>query len=107
MNFISYNNPIELDCIDFKNDLICVSYNNSFFTYSWVGEVTYKMDYDTTLGGAYVDSNHNIKLTFIPDQFDTDKEALKYVEDNHEWVIEHIVQQTYIKEMGKQEISYV
>ena len=46
MNFISYNNTIELDYIDFKNDLIGIIYNGHFLTYSWTGSCWFKMDYD-------------------------------------------------------------
>ena len=44
MNFISYNNTIELDYIDFKNDLIGIIYNGHFLTYSWKGSCWFKMD---------------------------------------------------------------
>ena len=102
MNFISYNNLIELDYIDFKNDLIGIIYNDHFLTYSWKGSCWFKMDYDC-LVGAYVDSNNNIKLTYKPEYSDADIDdnTLSALEYNREFVIEHIVQQIYIKEMGK------
>ena len=102
MNFISYNNLIEFDCIDFKSNLIGINYNGYFITYSWEGGVTYRMDYDD-LVGAYVDYNHNIKLVFNPEHSDDniDDNTLNALEYNREFVIEHIVQQIYIKEMGK------
>lgn len=102
MSFISYNNTVEFDCIDFKSNLIGINYNGYFIAYSWTGGCWYKMDYDTTLGGEYVDSNHNIKLTFNPEHSDDDIDdnTLSVLEYNREFIIEHIVQQTYIKEMN-------
>ena len=100
MNFISYNNPIELDHIDFKKDLIGINYNGYFVTYSWTGSCWFRMDYDD-LVGAYVDSNHNIKLVFNPEHSDdVDDNTLSVLEYNREFIIEHIVQQTYDREMG-------
>ena len=59
------------------------------------------MDYDC-LVGAYVDSNHNIKLVFNPEHSDdVDDDTLSALEYNREFIIEHIVQQIYIKEVGK------
>ena len=99
MNFISYNNPIEFDCIDFKSNLIGINHNDYFITYSWDGGATYRMDYDD-LVGAYVDSNHNIKLVFNPEHSDdVDDNTLSVLEYNREFIIEHIVQQTYNREM--------
>ncbi len=100
MKFISYNNTIELDYIDFKNDLIGIIYNGHFLTYSWKGSCWFKMDYDC-LVGAYVESNHNIKLVFNPEHSDDniDDNTLSALEYNREFVIEHIVQQTYNREM--------
>ncbi len=100
MNFISYNNPIEFDCIDFKSNLIGINHNGYFITYSWDGGATYRMDYDC-LVGAYVDSNHNIKLTYKPEYSDADIDdnTLSALEYNREFVIEHIVHQIYINEM--------
>ena len=102
MNFISYNNTIELDYIDFKNDLIGIIYNGHFLTYSWKGSCWFKMDYDC-LVGAYVESNHDIKLALISEHSDDniDDNTLSALEYNREFIIEHIVQQIYIKEMGK------
>ena len=100
MNFISYNNTIELDYIDFKNDLIGVIYNGHFLTYSWKGGCWFKMDYDC-LVGAYVDSNHDIKLTLSSEHSDdVDDDTLSALEHNREFIIEHIVEQTYINEMN-------
>ena len=45
MNFISYNNPIEFDCIDFKSNLIGINHNGYFIAYFWDGGATYRMDY--------------------------------------------------------------
>ena len=99
MNFISYNNTIELDYIDFKNDLIGIIYNGHFLTYSWKGSCWFKMDYDC-LVGAYVDSNHDIKLTLSSEYSDdVDDETLSMLDYNKEFIIEHIVEQTYINEM--------
>jgi len=99
MNFTSYNNTIELDYIDFKNDLIGIIYNGHFLTYSWKGSCWFKMDYDD-LVGAYVDSNHDIKLTLISEHSDdVDDNTLSVLEHNREFIIEHIVQQTYNREM--------
>lgn len=100
MNFISYNNPIELDYIDFKKDLIGIIYNGYFLTYSWTGGCWFRMDYDD-LVGAYVDSNHNIKLTYKPEYsgIDVDDNTLSMLDYNKEFIIEYIVEQTYINEM--------
>ncbi len=102
MNFISYNNLIEFDCIDFKSNLIGINHNGHFITYSWVGGCWFRMSYDD-LVGEYIDSNHNIKLVFNPEHSDDniDDNTLSALEYNREFVIEHIVQQIYIKEMGK------
>ena len=99
MNFISYNNTIELDSIDFKNDLIGVIYNGHFLTYSWTGSCWFKVDYDC-LVGPYVDHGHNIKLTLSSEYSDdVDDDTLSALEYNKEFIIEHIVQQTYDREM--------
>jgi hypothetical protein len=101
MNFISYNNNIELDYIDFKDDLIGIVYNGHFLTYSWTGNCWFKMDYDD-LVGAYVDSDHNIKLTLSSEYSDdVDDDTLSVLEHNKEFIIEHIVQQTYDREMSE------
>ena len=102
MNFISYNNTIELDYVDFKNDLIGIIYNGHFLTYSWKGSCWFRKDYDD-LVGAYVDSNHDIKLTLSSEysDIDVDDNTLSMLDYNKEFIIEHIVEQTYIKEMGK------
>ena len=97
MNFISYNNPIEFDCIDFKSNLIGINYNDYFIAYSWDGGATYRMDYDD-LVGAYVDSNHNIKLVFNPEHSDDNITLLNFHE---EYVVEWIAEQIYLdKEKG-------
>ena len=100
MSFISYNNNITLEDIDLETNLICVLLNDKHVTYSWVGGCWFKMDYDC-LVGAYVDSNHNIKLVFNPEHSDDniDDNTLSALEYNREFVIEHIVQQTYSREM--------
>ena len=99
MNFISYNNTIELDYIDFKNDLIGIVYNGHFLTYSWNGSCWFKTDYDD-LVGAYVESNHDIKLAISSEYSDdVDDNTLSVLEYNREFIIEHIVQQTYNREM--------
>ena len=101
MNFISYNNTIEFDCIDFKSNLIGIIYNGYFLTYNWTGSCLFRKDVDD-LVGAYVDFNHNIKLTLSSEYSDdVDDATLSVLEYNREFIIEHIVQQTYIKEMGK------
>ena len=101
MNFISYNNTIELDYIDFKNDSIGIIYNGHFLTYSWKGSCWFRMSYDD-LVGAYVDFNHNIKLTLSSEYSDdVDDATLSVLEYNREFIIEHIVQQTYDREMAE------
>ena len=76
---------------------IGINHNGYFIAYSWGGGATYRMDYDD-LVGAYVDSNHNIKLVFNPEHSDDniDDNTLSALEYNREFVIEHIVQQIYI-----------
>ncbi len=100
MNFISYNNNITLEDIDLETNLIGVLLNDKYVTYSWVGGCWFKMDYDC-LVGAYVESNHDIKLVFNPEHSDDniDDNTLSALEYNREFVIEHIVQQTYDREM--------
>ena len=92
-------NTIELDSIDFKNDLIGVIYNGHFLTYSWTGSCWFKVDYDC-LVGTYVEHGHNIKLTLSSEYSDdVDDDTLSALEYNKEFIIEHIVQQTYDREM--------
>lgn len=99
MSFISYNNNITLEDIDLETNLIGVLLNNKYVTYSWVGGCWFRMDYDDLIG-AYVDSNHNIKLNFIPELSDeVDDNTLSVLEYNREFIVEHIVNQTYINEM--------
>ena len=99
MNFISYNNTIELDYIDFKNDLIGIIYNGYFLTYTWTGNCWFRVDCDD-LVGVYVDSGHNIKLA-LSSKYSDDvaDDTLSVLEYNREFIIEHIVQQTYNREM--------
>ena len=100
MSFISYNNNITLEDIDLETNLIGVLLNNKYVTYSWVGGCWFRMSYDD-LVGEYIDSNHNIKLTYEPEysDIDVDDNTLSMLDYNKEFVIEHIVQQTYINEM--------
>lgn len=100
MSFISRNNNITFEDIDLETNLIGVILNNKCVTYSWVGGCWFRMDYDD-LAGAYIDSNHNIKLTCKPEysDVDVDEETLSMLDYNKEFIIEHIVEQTYINEM--------
>ena len=100
MSFISRNNNITLEDIDLETNLIGVLLNNKYVTYSWVGGCWFRMSYDD-LVGEYIDSNHNIKLTYKPEysDADVDDETLIMLEYNKEFIIEHIVEQTYINEM--------
>ena len=101
MSFISRNNNITLEDINLETNLIGVLLNNKYVTYSWVGGCWFRMDYDD-LAGAYIDSNHNIKLTYKPEYSDVDvddDETLSMLDYNKEFIIEHIVEQTYINEM--------
>ena len=99
MSFISYNNNITLEDIDLETNLIGVLFNNKYVTYSWVGGCWFRMDYDD-LVGEYIDSNHNIKLALSSEYSDdVDDDTLSVLEYNREFIIEHIVQQTYINEM--------
>ena len=100
MNFISYNNPIEFEDIDLETNLIGVLLNNKHVTYSWVGGCWFRMCYDD-LVGEYIDSNHNIKLTYKPEysDIDVDDNTLSMLDYNKEFIIEHIVEQTYVNEM--------
>ena len=100
MSFISYNNYITLEDIDLETNLIGVLLNNKYVTYSWVGGCWFRMSYDD-LVGEYIDSNHNIKLTYKPEYSDinVDDNTLSMLDYNKEFIIEHIVEQTYINEM--------
>ena len=100
MSFISYNNNIALEDIDLETNLIGVLLNDKYVTYSWVGGCWFRMSYDD-LVGEYIDSNHNIKLTYKPEysDIDVDDNTLSALEYNREFIIEHIVEQTYINEM--------
>ena len=100
MSFISYNNNIALEDIDLKINLIGVSFNGKYVMYSWVGGCWFRMDYDSIVG-VYIDSNHNIKLTYKPEysDVDVDDNTLSISDYHKEFIIEHIVEQTYINEM--------
>ena len=100
MSFISRNNFVTLEDIDLETNIIGVLLNNKYIAYSWVGGCWFRMDYDA-LVGAYVDFNHNIKLTYIPEYSDAnvDDNTLSMLDYNKEFIIEHIVEQTYINEM--------
>ena len=100
MSFISYNNNITLEDIDLETNLISVLLNNKYVTYSWVGGCWFRMSFDD-LVGEYIESNHNIKLTYKPEysDIDVDDNTLSMLDYNKEFIIEHIVEQTYINEM--------
>ena len=100
MSFISRNNFVTLEDIDLETNLISVLLNNKCVTYSWIGGCWFRMDYDD-LAGAYIDSNHNIKLTYKPEysDVDVDDNTLSILDYHKEFIIEHIVEQTYINEM--------
>ena len=100
MSFISRNNFVTLEDIDLETNLIGVLLNNKYIAYSWDGGCWFRMDYDD-LVGAYIDSNHNIKLTYIPEYSDAnvDDKTLSMLDYNKEFIIEYIVEQTYINEM--------
>lgn len=102
MSFISRNNFVTLEDIDLETNLICVLLNNKCVTYSWIGGCWFRMDYDD-LAGAYIDSNHNIKLTYKPEysDVDVDDNTLSMLDYNKEFIIEYIVEQTYINEMKR------
>ena len=101
MSFISRNNFVTLEDIDLETNLIGVLLNDKYVMYTWVGGCWFRMDSDD-LVGAYVDSNHNIKLTYKPEYSDADVDdnTLSMLDYNKEFIIEHIVQQTYNREMG-------
>ena len=100
MSFISRNNFVTLEDINLETNLIGVLLNNKYVTYSWIGGCWFRMDYDDIVG-EYIDSNHNIKLTYKPEysDVDVDEETLSMLDYNKEFIIEHIVEQTYINEM--------
>lgn len=104
MNFISYENQLNFDCIDFKNNTIGFIVGNdtdeAFVAFSWNGGVVFFMDYDDLIG-AHVGYNFIGEVIHSPELSDSvDKEALKVLEYNKEYIIEYIAQQTYIKEMN-------
>ena len=102
MSFISRNNFVTLEDIDLKINLIGVSFNGKYVMYSWIGGCWFRMEYDD-LVGAYIDSNHNIKLTYKPEcsDADVDDNTLSILDYHKEFIIEHIVEQTYINEMKR------
>ena len=102
MSFISRNNFVTLEDIDLETNLICVLLNNKCVTYSWIGGCWFRTD-DDDLAGAYIDSNHNIKLTYKPEYSDADVDdnTLSMLDYNKEFIIEYIVEQTYINEMKR------
>ena len=105
MNFISYKNQLNFDCIDFKNNTIGFIVGNdtdeAFVAFSWTGGVVFSMDYAPDLGN-FVDYNFIGEVIHSPElSGSVDKEVLKVLEYNKEYIIEHIAQQTYIKEMEK------
>ena len=104
MNFISYKNQLNFDCIDFKNNTIGFIVGNdvdeSFVAFSWTGGVVFFMDYAPDLGN-FVDYKFIGEVMHSPELSDSvDKEVLKVLEYNKEYIIEYIAQQTYIKEMN-------
>jgi hypothetical protein len=100
MSFISRNNFVTLEDIDLETNLIGVLFNDKYVVYSWVGGCWFRMSYDD-LVGEYIDSNHNIKLTYKPEYSDADVDdnTLSMLDYNKEFIIEYIVEQTYINEM--------
>lgn len=103
-NFISHKNKLNFDCIDFKNNTIGFIVGNNtdyaFVAFSWTGGVVFYMDYDDLIG-AYVGYNFIGEVIHSPELSDNiDKEVLKALEYNKEYIIEYIAQQTYIKEMN-------
>ena len=104
MNFISHENKLNFDCIDFKNNtigfIVCNDTDESFVAFSWTGGVVFIMDYTDDLGN-FVDYNFIGEVIHSPELSDNvDKEVLKALENNKEYIIEYIAQQTYIKEMN-------
>ena len=102
MSFISRNNFVTLEDINLETNLIGVLLNNKYVTYSWIGGCWFRMDYDE-IAGAYIDSNHNIKLTYKPEysDVDVDDNTLSILDYHKEFIIEYIVEQTYINEMKR------
>ena len=100
MTFISNTNKIMVENITLQDRLITVHISEKTVTFSYTGDVDFFNDTDD-LVGAYIDSNHNIKLTYQPEYSDTDvdDEALSMLDYNKEFIIEYIVEQTYINEM--------
>lgn len=104
MNFISYKNQLNFDCIDFKNNTIGFivgnDVNESFVAFIWTRGVVSFMDYDDLIG-AHVGYKFIGEVIHSPELSDNvDKEVLKALEYNKEYIIEYIAQQTYIKEMN-------
>jgi len=104
MNFISYKNQLNFDCIDFENNTIGFIVGNdvdeSFVAFSWTGGVVFFMDYADDLGN-FVDYKFVGEVIHSPELSDSvDKGVLKVLEYNKEYIIEYITQQTYIKEMN-------
>ena len=104
MNFISYKNQLNFDCIDFKNNTIGFIVGNdtdeAFVAFIWNGGVVFFMDYADDLGN-FVDYNFIGEVIHSPELSGIfDKEVLKVLENNKEYIIEYIAQQTYIKEMN-------
>jgi len=101
MNFISYKNNVTLEDIDLDKHLITVLYCGQSITYSWTGSCKYRPDFDD-LVGEYIDTNHNIKLTFVSEQSDSVNDSiLDELEYNSEYIIEHIIQEVYDDEMKR------
>ena len=101
MNFISYKNNVTLEEIDLDKHLITVSYCGKSIVYSWTGSCKYRPDFDD-LVGEYIDTNHNIKLTFVPEQSDSINDTvLDELEYNSEYIVEHIIQEVYDDEMKR------
>ncbi|MEG2307385.1 MAG: hypothetical protein RSB94_08600, partial [Erysipelotrichaceae bacterium] len=104
-NFISHKNQLNFDCIDFENNTIMFVVGNDidgweFVAFNWTGGVVFFMDYAPDLGN-FVDYNFIGEVNHSPELSDSvDKEVLKALEYNKEYIIEYIAQQTYIKEMN-------
>ena len=101
MNFISYKNNVTLEDIDLDKHIITVSYCGKSITYSWMGICKYRPDFDDLIG-EYIDTNHSIKLTFVPEQSDSINDTvLDELEYNSEYIVEHIIQEVYDDEMKR------
>ena len=100
MTFISNTNKIVVENITLQDRLITVHISEKTVTFSYTGDVDFFNDTDDLIG-AYIDSNHNIKLTYIPEYSDADVDdnTLSMLDYNKEFIIEYIVEQTYINEM--------